>query len=123
MNNSNNNSNNGWGGNRQYLKALFTNYDTAHRIYIERDIATLPMTIAKADHTHDFLKHMGEIKGEGVFTAAYTVLNEFEEVGAPSLTLTKSLLFVKDMFESIQQGLKDSQNPLTQILYTNSPQS
>ncbi|KAJ6533866.1 hypothetical protein DFH09DRAFT_1325520 [Mycena vulgaris] len=63
----------------QYTKALFTDNLTAHRIYIERDIATLPLTIAKADHTFDFLKHMGGIKGERVFTAAYTVLNEFEE--------------------------------------------
>ncbi|KAJ7112167.1 hypothetical protein C8R44DRAFT_798187, partial [Mycena epipterygia] len=107
----------------QYLKALFTDYVTAHPIYIECDIATLPLTIAKAGHTFDFVKHMGGIKGEPVFTAAYTILNEFEEVRAHSLTLTKSLLFVKDMFDGIQQGLKDSQNPPTQILYTDSPQS
>ena len=62
------------------------------------------------------------MKGERVFTAAYTVLNEFEEVRAHSLTLTKSLLFVQDMFNGIQQGLKASQNPPTQILYTDSPQ-
>ncbi|KAJ7889507.1 hypothetical protein B0H14DRAFT_3709849 [Mycena olivaceomarginata] len=69
-----------------------------------------------------FLKHMGGMKGEHVFTAAYTVLNEFEEVRAHSLTLTKSLLFVKDMFDGIQRGLKDSNNPPTEILYTDSPQ-
>ncbi|KAJ7886129.1 hypothetical protein B0H14DRAFT_2563454 [Mycena olivaceomarginata] len=107
----------------QYIKALFTDNLTAHRIYIERDIATLPLTVAKADHTFDFLKHMGGMKGECVFTAAYTVLNEFEEVRAHSLTLTKSLLFVKDMFDGIQRGLKDSNNPPTEILYTDSPQS
>ncbi|KAJ7813617.1 hypothetical protein B0H14DRAFT_3149769 [Mycena olivaceomarginata] len=98
----------------QYIKALFTDDLTAHRIYIEQDIATLPLT---------FLKHMGGMKGEHVFTAAYTVLNEFEEVRAHSLTLTKSLLFVKDMFDGIQRGLKDSNNPPTEILYTDSPQS
>lgn len=37
----------------QYIKALFTDNLTAHRIYIERDIATLPLTVAKADHTFD----------------------------------------------------------------------
>jgi hypothetical protein len=65
---------------------------------------------------------MGGVKGERIFTAAYTVINEFEEVRGHSLTLTKSLEFVKDMFAGIQQGLQDSQNPPTQILYTDSPQ-
>ncbi|KAJ7787841.1 hypothetical protein B0H14DRAFT_2628984 [Mycena olivaceomarginata] len=95
-----------------YLKGLFT----------DRDIATKPLTVAKADHTFDVLKHMGGVKGERIFTAAYTVINEFEEVRGHSLTLTKSLEFVKDMFAGIQQGLQDSQNPPTQILYTDSPQ-
>ncbi|KAJ7797938.1 hypothetical protein B0H14DRAFT_2618393 [Mycena olivaceomarginata] len=105
-----------------YLKGLFTDVISAHRIFIERDIATKPLTVAKADHTFDVLKHMGGVKGERIFTAAYTVINEFEEVRGHSLTLTKSLEFVKDMFAGIQQGLQDSQNPPTQILYTDSPQ-
>ena len=36
-----------------YLKALFTDYTTAYRIFIERDIATLPFTIGGGDHTFD----------------------------------------------------------------------
>ncbi|KAJ7789272.1 hypothetical protein B0H14DRAFT_3162135 [Mycena olivaceomarginata] len=91
--------------------------------FIERDIATKPLTVAKADHTFDVLKHMGGVKGEQIFTATYTVINEFEEVRGHSPTLTKSLEFVKDMFAGIQQGLQDSQNPPTQILYTDSPQA
>ncbi|KAJ7889508.1 hypothetical protein B0H14DRAFT_3126972 [Mycena olivaceomarginata] len=89
-----------------YLKALFTDFISAIRIYIERDIATLPLTVAKADHTFDFLKHMGGMKGQRIFTAAYTVVNEFEE----------------DMLEGIQDGLRNSKNPPTEIIYTDSPQ-
>ncbi|KAJ7896333.1 hypothetical protein B0H14DRAFT_3612314 [Mycena olivaceomarginata] len=89
-----------------YLKALFTDFILAIRIYIERDIATLPLTVAKADHTFDFLKHMGGLKGQRIFTAAYTVVNEFEE----------------DMLEGIQDGLRNSKNPPTEIIYTDSPQ-
>ena len=37
----------------QFIKALFTDFVAAHRSYIEHDIATLPLTIAKADHTFD----------------------------------------------------------------------
>lgn len=65
---------------------------------------------------------MGGLKGTRIFTAAYTVLNEFEEVRAHSLTQTKSLNFVKDMFVRIQEGLRNSQNPPTEIIYTDSPQ-
>lgn len=36
-----------------YLKGLFTDVISAHRIFIERDIATKPLTVAKADHTFD----------------------------------------------------------------------
>ena len=37
----------------KYLKAMFTDNLTAHRIFLERDISTLPLGIAKADHTFD----------------------------------------------------------------------
>ncbi|KAJ6603889.1 hypothetical protein B0H10DRAFT_1957628 [Mycena sp. CBHHK59/15] len=91
-----------------WLKGLFTDYMSAHRIYIERDIATKPATVVKADHTFDFLKYVGALKGERIFTTAYTLVNEYEEVRGHSLTESKSLEFVKDMFEGIQQGLKDT---------------
>jgi hypothetical protein len=34
-----------------YLKGLFTDTVTAYRIYIERYIASLPLTVASGDHT------------------------------------------------------------------------
>ncbi|KAJ7875171.1 hypothetical protein B0H14DRAFT_2568940 [Mycena olivaceomarginata] len=37
----------------QYIKALFTDYIAAHRIFVGRDIATFSLGIAKADHTFD----------------------------------------------------------------------
>ncbi|KAF7291202.1 hypothetical protein MIND_01263600 [Mycena indigotica] len=62
-----------------YLKGVFTDYMTAHRVFIDRYVASLPLTIAKADHTFDFLKYMGGFKGEHIFTAAYIILNEWEQ--------------------------------------------
>ncbi|KAJ6607094.1 hypothetical protein B0H10DRAFT_565566 [Mycena sp. CBHHK59/15] len=115
----------GWAGSppsTPYLKAMFTDFMAAHCIYIERYLGTLPLTVAKADHTFDFLKYMSSLKGERIFTAAYTVLNEFEETRAHALTQTKSLGVVEEMFKGIQEGLKNSENPPTQILYTDSPQ-
>ncbi|KAK7019948.1 hypothetical protein R3P38DRAFT_2536008 [Favolaschia claudopus] len=106
-----------------YLKGLFTDVISAHRIYIERDTATKPLTIAKADHTFDVLKHMGGVKGERIFTAAYTCMNEFEEARGHSIVYSKSLDHVEDMYDYMFKGLRASQNPPTQILYTDSPQA
>ncbi|KAJ7804450.1 hypothetical protein B0H14DRAFT_3883426 [Mycena olivaceomarginata] len=105
-----------------YLKGLFTDNVSAYRIFIERFIASLSLTVAAGDHTFQLLKYMGDLKGEQLFIAAYTLLNEFEEVRAHSLTQTKSLAFVKELFERIQEGLKSAGHPPTEIFYTDSPQ-
>ncbi|KAJ7762431.1 hypothetical protein B0H14DRAFT_3165638 [Mycena olivaceomarginata] len=94
-----------------YLKGLFTDNVSAYRIFIERFIASLSLTVAAGDHTFQLLKYMGDLKGEQLFIAAYTLLNEFEEVRAHSLTQTKSLAFVKELFERIQEGLKSADSP------------
>lgn len=37
----------------KYLKAMFTDFLSAIRIFIDRYISTLPLDVAKADHTFD----------------------------------------------------------------------
>jgi hypothetical protein len=37
----------------QYLKAMFVDWLTAHRIFIERAQASLPADVMKVDHTFD----------------------------------------------------------------------
>ncbi|KAJ6470658.1 hypothetical protein C8R47DRAFT_1148854 [Mycena vitilis] len=106
-----------------WLKGLFTDYMSAHRIYVERDTATKPATVVKADHTFDFLKYVGGLKGQPLFSCAYTWVNEHEEIRGHALAQSKSLEYSKDMAEGIGQGLKDSGNPPTQLFYTDSPQS
>ncbi|KAK6971914.1 hypothetical protein R3P38DRAFT_2586309, partial [Favolaschia claudopus] len=106
-----------------YLKGLFTDVVSAHRIFIERDTATKPLTVAKADHTFHVLKHIGSVKGEQIFTAAYTCMNEFEEARGHAIVYSKSLEHVEDMYEHMFEGLRASGNPPTQILYTDSPQA
>ncbi|KAJ7852387.1 hypothetical protein B0H14DRAFT_3137162 [Mycena olivaceomarginata] len=132
------NDRNGYAGSppsTPYLKALFTDYVSAHRIYAERDTASRTCTIGMGDHTFqvsapivlcttNFLQSSFKklLKAHKFSMRAFTVLNEFEEVRAHSLTQTKSLDFVKDMFEGIRDGLKNANHPPTQIFYTDSPQ-
>jgi hypothetical protein len=37
----------------QYLKAMFVDYITAHRVFIDRAQACLPADVMKVDHTFD----------------------------------------------------------------------
>ncbi|KAJ7832126.1 hypothetical protein B0H14DRAFT_3712671 [Mycena olivaceomarginata] len=87
-----------------YFKAMFADWIGAHRF------------------TWTFLKYMGGVKGEKIWKAAYSVANQFEEVRAESLTLTKSLSFVREMLEKVQASLKLVGHPPTALLYTDSPQ-
>ncbi|KAJ7797062.1 hypothetical protein B0H14DRAFT_3887296 [Mycena olivaceomarginata] len=111
------NDRNGYAGSppsTPYLKALFTDYVSAHRIYAERDTASRTCTIGMGDHTFQLLKYMGDLKGTQIFNAAFTVLNEFEEFHAHSLTQTKSLDFVKDMFEGIHSPQLQACKPVAE---------
>src|SRR4051812_40970964 len=76
-----------------YLKGLFADFTGAHRIYIDREIGSLPCLAASLDHTFDvgslyclfvssllirlfslqFHKYAGGLKGQPIFTTAYTV--------------------------------------------------
>ncbi|KAF9020332.1 hypothetical protein BDZ89DRAFT_1203851 [Hymenopellis radicata] len=106
-----------------YLKAMYTDYIGAHRIFMDRAQAALPLDIAKVDHTFDFLKYMGGLNGEKIWKAAFNVVNQWEEVRAEGLVLTKSLAYVREMFSKIQISLKAVGHPPTSLLYTDSPQT
>ncbi|KAK7034886.1 hypothetical protein R3P38DRAFT_2518492, partial [Favolaschia claudopus] len=105
-----------------YLKGLFTDYTNANRIYVDRYIASLPLTVASGDHTFAFLKHTGGLKGEPIFTAAYTLMNEHEEVRGHCFVPSKSMTVLQEMFQGVKQGLQDANNLPTQLFYTDSPQ-
>lgn len=66
---------------------------------------------------------MGGVKGEKIWKAAYNLVNQFEEVRAESLTLTKSMSFLREMLEKVQLSLKAVGHRPTALLYTDSPQS
>nr|GAT45620.1 predicted protein [Mycena chlorophos] len=116
----------GWHGSPpsvHYLRAMFVDSIEAKRVLIERAQACLPGTVLKADHTFDLLKYMGGLRGEKIHTAAYTMNNEFEEIRSHSLVPSKALEFVEDAFIELNEGLKEHGHPVTQLLYSDSPQS
>ncbi|KAJ3821689.1 hypothetical protein F5880DRAFT_1485618, partial [Lentinula raphanica] len=106
----------------QYMKAMFTDWFAAYRIYMERDLASTSGLRLSGDHTFWIVKHMGGFKGVPMNTAVYSCVNEFEEVRGQALCLTKSLSFVRGMYDGIAKGLAAHGHGPTRIIYCDQPQ-
>ncbi|KIK54977.1 hypothetical protein GYMLUDRAFT_1021476 [Collybiopsis luxurians FD-317 M1] len=106
----------------QYMRAMFTDWFAAFRIYLECDLASTSGTRLAGDHTFWIMKHMGGLKGEPLHTALYSVVNEWEQVRAQSFCLTKSLSFVQGMYERLREGLRAHGHPPTRVIYCDQPQ-
>ncbi|KAF5384667.1 hypothetical protein D9757_006187 [Collybiopsis confluens] len=106
-----------------YLKALFVEWVTAHRPFIERAQACLPADIMKVDHTFHYLKYMGGLNGQRIHEASYTNVNQFEEIRSLALVPSKSLLYVAETLQGVVKGLQKNGHPPCSIVYTDSPQT
>ncbi|KAJ7215023.1 hypothetical protein GGX14DRAFT_696572 [Mycena pura] len=116
----------GWAGappSTQYLKAMFVDSVQSRRVYLERGFACLPARVLKADHTFDFLKYMGGLRGQKIHAAAHTMVNEFEEMRKHALVPSKALEYVEDAFIEVSEGLKEHGHPACSVYYSDSPQS
>ncbi|KAI7855375.1 hypothetical protein BDC45DRAFT_90850 [Circinella umbellata] len=58
----------------------------------------------KGDHTFKIIKLINKINGQPVFTALYTVLNEYEEVRLQFLVPTKALSNLQCAFETMRKA-------------------
>lgn len=78
-------------------------------------------TILKGDHSFKIIKRIGKLCSTPMFSALYTVCNEFEEIKMILLTPTKSLKHLTDAFQKMYNGLKKFGNPLPELLFTDNP--
>ncbi|KAJ3818006.1 hypothetical protein F5880DRAFT_1687260 [Lentinula raphanica] len=106
-----------------YLKAMFVDWVTAHRTFLERAQACLPADVMKVDHTFDYLKYMGGLNGERLHEASYTNVNHFEEIRSLGMVPSKSMAFVKDLLNGVRKGLEENGHPPCSLVYTDSPQT
>ncbi|KAF8223904.1 hypothetical protein L208DRAFT_1314804 [Tricholoma matsutake] len=77
----------------------------------------------KVDHTFNYLKYMGGLKGQHIHEASYTNVNHFKEIWSLSMVLSKSLVFVVDQLKGVVKGLEENGHPACSLSYTDSPQS
>ncbi|KAF8188822.1 hypothetical protein K438DRAFT_1764080 [Mycena galopus ATCC 62051] len=115
----------GYGGSSmsvKYIRAMFVDWFSAHRIFMDRCMAANSGLKLANDHTFWVVEHTGKLKGESVHTALHSVVNEWEEVRSTILCLTKSMTFVEGTHQGIEQGLKEHGHKPTQVVYSDQPQ-
>ncbi|KAK1232444.1 hypothetical protein PQX77_004420 [Marasmius sp. AFHP31] len=105
----------------QYLKCLWTDYQSSIKIYADRIQASLTGFKLSGDHTFKVTKSMARLNSEPVFGALFSLVNEWEEIRAQSLTLTKGFSILPEMFKQVSAGLKEHGHQPTSIYYCDNP--
>ncbi|KAG6818808.1 hypothetical protein H0H93_001463 [Arthromyces matolae] len=101
-----------------WCKSIFVEWMRAHRVFLNRVMASLPGQILKGDHTFKLIKNMARLSGQPSHEAIYTVVNEWEEARGQALTLTKSLSYVSEMYEEIARGLQAHGHHPTELMFS-----
>ncbi|KAK0451981.1 uncharacterized protein EV420DRAFT_1645916 [Desarmillaria tabescens] len=73
-----------------YFTGFYNMLIEKHARELDQHMAMLPAHILCIDHSHKVPKHLGKVNGIPVFGALHTVVNEFGEVRAMTLTPTKA---------------------------------
>ncbi|KAL0567504.1 hypothetical protein V5O48_014489 [Marasmius crinis-equi] len=104
-----------------YLKCIWTDYHAAIKIFLDRIQASLPGFKLSGDHTFAIMKAMARLNSEPIFGALFSVVNEWEEICAQALALTKGFSILPDLFKQISVGLKEHGHQATAVYYTDNP--
>ncbi|KIK58696.1 hypothetical protein GYMLUDRAFT_245792 [Collybiopsis luxurians FD-317 M1] len=105
----------------QYLKCIWTDYHAAVKIYMDRIQASLSGFKLAGDHTFRIMKAMARLKSEPIFSALFTVVNEWEEIRAQAMGLTKGFSILPEMFQQVSTGLKEHAHQPTSLYYCDNP--
>ncbi|KIK66912.1 hypothetical protein GYMLUDRAFT_55535 [Collybiopsis luxurians FD-317 M1] len=105
----------------QYLKCIWTDYHAAVKIYLDRIQASLSGFKLAGDHTFCIMKALVRLKSEPIFSALFSVINEWEEIQAQAMGLTKGFSVLPEMFEQVKKGLEEHGHQPTNIYYCDNP--
>lgn len=74
--------------------------------------------ILKGDHSFKFAKHMAKIDETSIFTALYTMTNEYEEIVHQVLVPSKSLSYLKFSLEMMRDAYIDYGHEMPVVFFT-----
>lgn len=90
-----------------YFRTLYTAIIDRHRHKMDKHMMLLDGKVLKGDHSFKFPKHMAKIEETSVFSALYTLNNEYEEIVHQALVPSKSLTYLKHSFTKMHEAYKD----------------
>ncbi|KAG7093302.1 hypothetical protein E1B28_006984 [Marasmius oreades] len=105
----------------QYLKCIWTDYHAAVKIYLDRIQASLSGFKLAGDHTFRIMKAMARLKSEPIFGALFSLVNEWEEIRAQAMALTKGFSILPEMFKQVSIGLKEHGHQPTSLYFCDNP--
>jgi hypothetical protein len=87
-----------------YLRLAYTSLIEELRPLIEKQIMLLDGRILKGDHSFKLVKHLSKVEGSPVFTALYTLCNEYEEIRMQVLVPSKAVAHLEVPFENMRKA-------------------
>ncbi|KAL9539173.1 hypothetical protein MBANPS3_010416 [Mucor bainieri] len=90
-----------------YFRTLYTSIIESMRPKMNKHMMLLDGNVLKGDRSSKFPKHMGKIEDNNVFSALYTMTNEYEEIVQQALVPSKSLSYLKHALEMMKDAYVD----------------
>ncbi|CEP08555.1 hypothetical protein, partial, partial [Parasitella parasitica] len=101
-----------------YIGYVYTSYMENLKSKIDAEMMKLGGVVLKGDHTFKIIKKIAKLKGVSIFTALYTLCNEFEEIRMMVLAPTKSLLHLEERFLEMMKTYLKNEEEKPRVFYT-----
>ncbi|KAF9044693.1 hypothetical protein BDP27DRAFT_1374097 [Rhodocollybia butyracea] len=105
----------------RYMKSIWTDYHSGIKIYADRVQTSLSGYKLAGNHTFRVMKAMARLKSEPTFAALFSLVNEWEEIRAQAMALTKGFSILPEMFKQVSVGLKEHGHQPTALYYCDNP--
>ncbi|KAL9536765.1 hypothetical protein MBANPS3_012383, partial [Mucor bainieri] len=101
-----------------YFRTLYTSLIEVLQPKMDKHMMLLDGNVLKGDHSFKFPKHMGKIEDNSVFSALYTMTNEYEEIVQQALVPSKSLSYLKHALEMMNAAYDDYGHDMPTAFFT-----
>ncbi|KAL9536874.1 hypothetical protein MBANPS3_012294 [Mucor bainieri] len=101
-----------------YFRTLYTSIIESMQPKMDKHMMLLDGNVLKGDHSFKFPKHMGKIEDSNVFSALYTMTNEYEEIVQQALVPSKSLSYLKHALEMMKDAYVDYGHEMPMAFFT-----
>ncbi|CAO3657291.1 unnamed protein product [Mucor hiemalis] len=102
----------------KYLSFVYCSVIEKFVPFMDQLNSQLDGVVLKGDHSFKLIKHVGKTNGVSVFTALYTLMNEYEEIRMQTLAHTKSIKELAGNFDNMMESYKRYNFKMPEVFYT-----